>query len=80
MDNKEMPHDLRKVAEEFLNSQKIVEIKEIESGHINKTYLVVMPECNYILQEINTHVFNSPFGMMHNIKEVTEYIRKKTDL
>ena len=45
MDNKEMPHDLRKVAEEFLNSQKIVEIKEIESGHINKTYLVVMPEC-----------------------------------
>jgi len=77
MDNKEMPHDLRKVAEEFLNSQKIVEIKEIESGHINKTYLVVMPECNYILQEINTHVFNSPFGMVHNIKEVTEYIRKK---
>jgi hypothetical protein len=77
MNNKEIPHDLRKVAEEFLNSQKIVEIKEIESGHINKTYLVVMPECNYILQEINTHVFNSPFGMMHNIKEVTEYIKKK---
>lgn len=77
MENKEMPHDLRKVAEEFLNSNKIIEINKIESGHINQTYLVVMPECNYILQEINSHVFNSPFGMMHNIREVTEHIRKK---
>lgn len=77
MNNKEIPQELRKVAEEFLNSQKIVEINQIESGHINKTYVVVMPECNYILQEINTHVFNSPFGMMHNIKEVTEHIKKK---
>ncbi|MDD3170808.1 MAG: aminoglycoside phosphotransferase family protein [Bacilli bacterium] len=77
MNNKEMPTELRKVADEFLNSEKILEIIEIESGHINQTFMVVMPECNYILQQINTHVFNSPFGMMHNIKEVTEHIRKK---
>ena len=77
MNNKEMPTELRKVADEFLNSEKILEITEIESGHINQTFMVVMPECNYILQQINTHVFNSPFGMMHNIKEVTEHIRKK---
>ena len=36
-----------------------------------------MPESEYILQRINTNVFSSPFGMMHNIKEVTYFLRKK---
>lgn len=70
-------YELRKVASEYVNVDKIVEIQEINSGHINSTFLLVMPEAKYILQKINTHVFNSPFGIMHNIKEITEHIRKK---
>lgn len=69
--------NLYSVASEFINPHKIIEIKEINSGHINDTYLIIMPEAQYILQKINTNVFSSPFGMMHNIQEVTEFIRKK---
>lgn len=69
--------NLYSVASEFINPHKIIEIREINSGHINDTYLIVMPEAQYILQRINTNVFSSPFGMMHNIQEVTEFIRKK---
>ena len=68
---------LYSVASEFVNPKKIIEIREINTGHVNDTFLVVMPEREYILQRINTNVFSSPFGMMHNIKEVTEFIRKK---
>ena len=69
--------ELRKVASEFVNVDKIVDIQELNGGHINSTYLVKMPEALYILQRINNFVFPSPFGVMHNITAVTEYIRKK---
>lgn len=54
-------------------------IKPVGSGHINDTYLV---ECSdaaerYILQRINSNVFNSPDDLMENIANVTEHIRKK---
>lgn len=68
---------LYSVASEFVNPKKIIEIQEINTGHVNDTYLVIMPESEYILQRINTNVFSSPFGMMHNIKEVTYFLRKK---
>ena len=69
--------ELKKVAQEFVNVEKITEIKELNGGHINSTYLIKMPEALYILQRINNFVFPSPFGVMHNITEVTDYIRKK---
>ncbi len=69
--------EIRKVAAEFVNIDKIVSIKELKSGHINSTYMIEMNSAKYILQSINTYVFTSPFGVMHNICEVTEYIRKK---
>ena len=77
MVNQEQFAEILKVAKEFVNIEKIVDIKELKGGHINSTYLIVMPEAQYILQQINTDVFISPFGMMHNIREITEHIRKK---
>lgn len=77
MFDKELYADLLPVIKEFLNVNEIVDIRELKGGHINSTYLIVMPEAEYTLQQINTDVFNSPFGMMHNIREVTEHIRKK---
>ena len=45
-------------------------------GHINDTYLA---KCNpnYILQRINTDVFNRPDQVMENILAVTEHLKKK---
>ena len=68
---------LSMIASEYVNKKKIVEIKEITSGNINDTYIIVMPNYQYILQRINTNVFKSPFGMMNNIKNITEYIKTK---
>ncbi len=53
----------------------------INSGHINSTYLVRYyrdgKEKDYILQRINTYVFQDPVGVMDNISSVTEFIRAK---
>lgn len=73
----EKKEHLLKVCKEFVDVSKIVEISELKGGHINESYLITMPEVEYTLQKINTHVFRSPYGMMHNIQEVTDFIRKK---
>ena len=77
MNNNDNYAHVKKVAKEFFNIDLIQEIQELKGGHINSTYLIKMPEAQYILQQINNEVFVSPFGMMHNIKEITEHIRKK---
>ena len=68
---------VKRVAKEFVNVNQIQEIKELKGGHINSTYLIKMPEAEYILQQINNDVFVSPFGMMHNIQQITDHIRRK---
>ena len=65
------------IASEFVNKKKIIDIIEIKGGNINDTYEIIMPNYKYILQRINTNVFKSPFGMMNNIKNITEHIRNK---
>ena len=51
------------------------------SGHINDTYRVVIEtekgEKEYILQKMNTRIFQNPAGLMNNIQLVTEYVKKK---
>ncbi len=53
----------------------------INSGHINSTYLVRFfrdgEEKQYILQRVNTYVFQDPVAVMDNISSVTEFIRAK---
>ena len=53
----------------------------INSGHINTTYQVFFMRGgeikDYILQRVNTYVFQNPIGVMDNISSVTEYIRAK---
>lgn len=65
------------VCKEFVETDNIVDISVLKGGHINESYLLTMPEAQYTLQKINTHVFRSPYGMMHNIEEVTNFIKKK---
>ena len=53
----------------------------IESGHINSTYKVYFYRNNelkdYIVQKLNTYVFQNPIAVMENISTVTEYVRAK---
>lgn len=70
-------NNLKDVLSEFFQIDKVISVIKLNEGYINDTYKVVLPECEYILQRINNNVFKSPFGLMHNISEVTKYIRKK---
>ena len=45
------------------------------NGHINDTY--ASDDGRYILQHINTSVFTDPDGLMENIVNVTEFLKKK---
>lgn len=72
-----LPDNLKNIITEYFDPNKIVDIKTINQGHINSTYLVELPECTYILQKINDFVFNNPYGVMHNIETITKYIKKK---
>lgn len=53
----------------------------INSGHINTTYRVFFMRNgnvkDYILQRVNTYVFQDPVSVMENIALVTEFIRAK---
>ncbi len=53
----------------------------INSGHINTTFRVYFFRDgtikDYILQRVNTYVFQDPIGVMNNISSVTEFIRAK---
>lgn len=55
--------------------------EEINSGHINSTYRAYFIRRgeikDYIVQKVNTYVFQNPIEMMENISSVTEYIRAK---
>ena len=66
-----------KVAKEFFNINSIIDIRQINGGHINSTYMVTFPECRYILQQINHEVFKSPFSVMNNMILLTNHIMKK---
>lgn len=51
------------------------------NGHINDTFLLCTKgegQCfQYILQRMNTHVFQNPKGLMQNISGVTAYLRNQ---
>lgn len=69
--------ELLEIISDFLNEKKVVEIIELSRGHINDSYIIKMPNYQYILQRINTNVFTRPFGMMNNIYRVTKHIKYK---
>lgn len=57
------------------------ECRRYGSGHINDTFLLSTKEGeqsnSYILQRMNTHVFQDPEGLMRNISGVTAYLRDR---
>lgn len=59
---------------------KASELVPYGNGHINSTWLLTMQDGGesrrYILQKINTHVFQRPDRLMENICSVCNYLRR----
>ena len=72
---------IREVCDKFGLAGEYRSYEVINSGHINTTYKVYFFRDgeikDYILQRVNTYVFQNPVAVMDNISSVTEYIRAK---
>lgn len=67
---------LQKIMREYFNLDKIISVVAYGKSFVNEKYLITMPEAEYILQRINTRLYNSPFGVVHNIDLVTNRIKQ----
>lgn len=76
-----MAYDFQKIISNFDLDCTLVSCERYGEGHINETYLAVVEEngkqVKYILQKINTKLFNKTDELMNNIRLVTEFNRKK---
>ena len=74
-------NEVFEIAKKFNINGTPENISLIESGHINKTYLV---KCDtgkrYILQYVNTYVFPNINELMDNVERVTTFIKKKSNI
>ena len=52
------------VLKEYFNVDNIVGVVVHGNGHINHTFRVIFPTCEYIIQRINNDVFENPFAVM----------------
>lgn len=73
---------IKAISHEFAIAGEFVEGEEIDSGHINNTYLAVYETADgkrakYILQRINDYVFKDPLKVMKNVEVVTRHINWK---
>ena len=54
-----------------------IDIQRYGNGHINDTYVVSQNGIKMLLQRLNTNIFKNPEGVMDNIVNVTEHLKKK---
>jgi len=70
---------IKQLVEQFNLEGKIVKTEEKHTGNINRTYIITIEQNGiqkkYILQKINTTVFNEPYLLMQNIENVTKYYK-----
>ena len=73
--------ELKNVLKNFSINGELVSVEPYGNGHINVTYVAVYNEngktVRYILQKINSKLFNPVEKLMRNIELVTEFNRKK---
>ncbi len=71
-----MKKDLDTIFYYFINDEKIISIDEYGKGHINDTYLVVTEHNKYILQSVNSEVFDTP-NLVSNYAQLISYTGQK---
>lgn len=72
------------VAEQFKPAGTVIDVQEFGQGNINSTFLVTLDAAGdqrFILQRINTQVFQHPQLVMRNIRTYSEHVcqRLQTD-
>lgn len=72
---------IKKILENYKIQGNLKSIKEYNVGNINKTYIIEYDNEGkrekYLVQKINTLVFNNPYILMDNIEKVTSYLKNK---
>lgn len=74
---------IKEIAKNFQFKGKLTQIEENNQGNINKTYILLYNDESkinkYLLQKINSNVFQEPYLVMKNIELVTNHIKKKLE-
>lgn len=68
------------IAQQFAASRLITNVRAFGSGNINDTFLVTVvdaAEPHFVLQRINTHVFQQPALVMQNMRIFTQHVCDK---
>jgi len=78
----ETQSQIEEIANEFAIAGEFVEGTEVDSGHINATYMGTFKKpdgsiSRYIFQRINENVFKDPLAVMRNVEMVTRHINWK---
>ncbi len=76
------PEELSRVCDEFCIKGRFDSFEEMKQGNVNRTYKVNFERedgsfKSYMVQRLNTYVFEHPIQVMDNIDLVTEHIRAK---
>jgi len=69
-----------RVAEQFKQQGRIIDIREFGNGNINTTFLVTQDaklEKHFILQRINSQVFRRPELVVQNMRICTDHMRQR---
>ena len=72
--------NLLAAATQFKPIGKVTDIREFGNGNINNTFLVTMDtteEKHFILQRVNTRVFQRPECIIRNMRTLSEHIHKR---
>jgi aminoglycoside phosphotransferase (APT) family kinase protein len=67
---------------ELQDIDKVVSVKPLIRGHLNKTYVVEVSSSRHhaiLLQKINHRIFQNVDGLMQNISLVIEHVRRSDD-
>ena len=67
---------LREASSKFKIEGEYVSCEPYGEGHINETYRLITTKAKYILQKMNTSIFQHPEQVMSNITSVTSHLKK----
>jgi Ser/Thr protein kinase RdoA (MazF antagonist) len=71
------------VAEQFISSGRVLDLREYGHGNVNDTFLVTVTgaaQPHFILQRLNLRVFRRPELVMGNLGTVSEHVRRRLAL
>ncbi len=72
--------NLATIAEQFKPHGRIIDIRRLGNGNINKTFLVTLDSGennHFVLQSINTRVFPRPHLIMRNMRTFTDHVNRR---